>query len=865
MMLSRILQWIKDLPTTAKATIGLVGTVIPVILLLRADFRLGLVILSALLVVAALSYLAHVVLAKNRPPVGFTQEGGVRYRYPRHRRWALAGIVAIVFTCALLLLLKPTRGYFFAVLTGSPAVPRADVLITGFEPKSPSQVFEIPNRLRDGLERELRRQGFAGITVETISRPITSQQEAKEIAEQSGGKVVIWGWYDKFGTTIKFYIAEPQPSDEEALQLKPVAWVTGANVDEDISFKIREQLPDDVNFLSLFVIGNLYYLHNQYQRGHQAFDAAMRDMSKESRFENESLLHFFNARSLAAAGPQNAGDAICDYAMAIEMNPRLAAAYNNLGVLIATFGTSMQEQEGYDEDGQADLKVKLPENIKACVDRINPDFATDPSGAFDAALELLPGSAVIQYNSLAWQWRSLGLEPDSTQDLDLVRKLEGILRQDPSVPGAHIMRAVLAFKDKDEDFDDWQSEVALRGFSNASRLLPGSAELHVNLGKVYMRKGRYAEARTEFDRALQLAPRNVEAHLAIADVAIRQGEPQTALQHLAAASSARPEDATAVSMAAVLKARVHFEAGDMSAAIETLRAYLSEHPEPTPTPTAEETTAEDDAAIGDGEGEAAEGGSEIPDVVILAPNDNSLIHYLLGLLYTSASDAASAKPHWDACDVPAHQSDGEPAWEGEARIKAHNKNDTAVVSWMDLLTLCYRESQDPSKWGVAGTCLPQYTKERLMKVFDIAQARITHRLFYRVRRESYYGLACPYVYTFDEGSGRWLFDTTIIYKLNGADLEALQSRPLERFDGKLIVREVEPEVSHLDQIAVVVTDRRGWSHTLRPQLKTLVNADGQYLVLRRGDEVNLTFEGFGLIDRPKSFRIEAKGYYVPLK
>lgn len=855
-MLSRILQWIKDLPTTAKATIGLVGTIIPVVLLLRADFRLGSFVLSALLVVAALSYLAHVVLAKNRPPVGFTQEGGGGYRYPRHRRWALAGIVTIVFTCALLLLLKPTRGYFFAALTGSPAVPRADVIIAAFEPKSPSRVFEIPSRLRANLEREVRRQDLTGVTVETLSQPVASQQEAKEIAEQGGSKVVIWGWYDQYGVTVNFYVAEPQPSAEEALRLREVSWTSGANADEDISFKIREQLPDDVTFLSLFVIGNLYYLHNQYQRGHQAFDAAMRNMPKESRFENESLLHFFNARSLAAAGPQNVESAICDYAKAIEMNPRLAAAYNNLGVLLATLGTDLEERQGYDDNG-GELYAEFPKSIKACVDRINPDFTSQPSVAFSAALELQPGSAVIQYNSLAWQWRSLGLADDSSQDLDLVRKLEGILRQDPSIPGAHIMRAVLAFKDKDEDFDDWQSEVALRGFSSASRLLPGSAELHVNLGKVHMRKGRYAEALPEFDRALQLAPRNVEAHLAVADVALRQGDSQTALQHLAAVNSDRPEDATAVYMTAVLKARIQFEAGSIPAAIETLRAYLSEHPKPTPTPTTEGTSTEEDAET--------EGVGGTTDFVILAPNNNSLIHYLLGLLYTSASDAASAEPHWDACHVPAQLPDGEPVWEGEARIKAHNRNDTAVVSWMDTLTLCYRESQDPSEWGLAGACLPQYTKERLMKVFDIAQARITHRLFYRVRRETFGDLACPYVYTFDAGSGRWLFDTTIIYKLNRAELEALQSRSLERFDGRLIVREVEPEVSHLDQIAVVVTDHRGRSHTLRPQLKALINADGQYFVLRQGDEVHLTFEGFELIDRPVSFRVEAKGYYVPLK
>jgi hypothetical protein len=81
----------------------------------------------------------------------------------------------------------------------------------------------------------------------------------------------------------------------------------------------------------------------------------------------------------------------------------------------------------------------------------------------------------------------------------------------------------------------------------------------------------------------------------------------------------------------------------------------------------------------------------------------------------------------------------------------------------------------------------------------------------------------------------------------------------------LIVREVEPEVSYLDQISVVVVDRFGRSHVLRPQLKVLRNADTEYLVLRRGDERHLTFEGFERIERPQYFRIEAKGYYVPLK
>jgi hypothetical protein len=40
--------------------------------------------------------------------------------------------------------------------------------------------------------------------------------------------------------------------------------------------------------------------------------------------------------------------------------------------------------------------------------------------------------------------------------------------------------------------------------------------------------------------------------------------------------------------------------------------------------------------------------------------------------------------------------------------------------------------------------------------------------------------------------------------------------------------------------------------------------DGEYLILRRGDRVELSFEGFDRIKGPERFSIEAKGYYVRL-
>lgn len=500
----------------------------------------------------------------------------------------------------------------------------------------------------------------------------------------------------------------------------------------------------------------------------------------------------------------------------------------------------MKHSSGLSEDPPESV---LPKGIQACLKKISAD-SQGLEFFFDEALKFQPHSATIQYNRLASKWRT-GLD-EFSEDMDVLRELEDILRQDPSLPGAHIMRGILAFKDEDEDFDDWQADVALREFSNASRLLPNSAELHVNIGKVHMRKGRHADAQSEFEKALAIEPRNVEAHLAVADTAIRQGQMEVALRHLNSVNVVGSEDASAQRVAEVLKARVYFDSGDTAAAVKTLRAHLSQYPEPT--------KAEADVT---------------EEAIWLMDNDTSLIHYLLGLLYTFASDAASAGPHWGKCDIPEPDPDSADDpwwwWQNSRRKEAHNKNDTAVVSWLDILALCQSESSNPSKWGIAGTCMPQDVQQRLTKVFDIAQARVAHRIFYRARRLPLAGAACPYVYTFDAIQGRWIFDTTIIYRINRKELETTQSRTLKRFDGRVIVREVEQEISYLDQVTVVVIDGLGKPHILLPHLQTLRGADGKYLLLRSGEEIHLTFEGFERIKKPEQFRIVAKGYYAPLR
>jgi Tol biopolymer transport system component len=123
---------------------------------------------------------------------------------------------------------------------------------------------------------------------------------------------------------------------------------------------------------------------------------------------------------------------------------------------------------------------------------------------------------------------------------------------------------------------------------------------------------------------------------------------------------------------------------------------------------------------------------------------------------------------------------------------------------------------------------------------------------------------CPHIYTYNTEQRTWSYDTTILYKLVGKERETVQTRPLRNFDGRLLIHEIEPEISFIDQLYVIVTDGSGVVHTLPAQIDQLRAADGRYVVLRTGDKLLVTFEDFAQIRSPQQALVVAKGYYDPL-
>lgn len=159
--------------------------------------------------------------------------------------------------------------------------------------------------------------------------------------------------------------------------------------------------------------------------------------------------------------------------------------------------------------------------------------------------------------------------------------------------------------------------------------------------------------------------------------------------------------------------------------------------------------------------------------------------------------------------------------------------------------------------------MPTDLDARLGVVRDAYLAQMAMRLWGR-EAVKFVGAACPYVYTWDETVGEWVMDTAVLVGVDAKERESTQSRPLARFDGRLMIREVEPEVSHIDRVHVEGVDAAGRVHVFEADHAALAVQDGEYLILREGQELLLDFPTYDPSRRLVEFRVVAHGYYVPL-
>jgi hypothetical protein len=124
--------------------------------------------------------------------------------------------------------------------------------------------------------------------------------------------------------------------------------------------------------------------------------------------------------------------------------------------------------------------------------------------------------------------------------------------------------------------------------------------------------------------------------------------------------------------------------------------------------------------------------------------------------------------------------------------------------------------------------------------------------------------SCPYVYTYSARQKSWLSEGVILYGYNSKLKESTDEIPIKRFNGKVLIREQDPEASFIDLMYVRAISADGSERVIYPTEPKLKSADGNYLQLRQGDQLVLEFPipaGFAA----EKYFLAASGYYVPYR
>lgn len=122
--------------------------------------------------------------------------------------------------------------------------------------------------------------------------------------------------------------------------------------------------------------------------------------------------------------------------------------------------------------------------------------------------------------------------------------------------------------------------------------------------------------------------------------------------------------------------------------------------------------------------------------------------------------------------------------------------------------------------------------------------------------------SCPYVFTYNQKEKSWVNEGHILYGYVTKDKEAYYEKALANFDGRIILKEIDPEISYLDSVFIKVKYADGTQKYLYPTNGRLKADDGSYVTMNKGDQIEVRFNG-NWSRQDATYVLVAKGYYIP--
>lgn len=255
-----------------------------------------------------------------------------------------------------------------------PFIPPAKNIILVANFKEENQSSEI---LTNTILKELRNatKSYPEIKVKYLDRTITDKQGeeiAKNLGKKHKAKIVIWGWYgkppsaEKLALSAGFELIEP-PETIPKIGLEVVSkelndrvqWVAEQDIKDG---KIYIDVPNKINYLSLFTLGMIRQSTSEWDKSIQYFNKIIESYPQAN---SKGTAHYFRGYSFSQKGEIES--AINDFNKAIELDKDLVPAYTGRADIYRTSGDYDLSIKDYNRAIYIDNKDKALYNNRGLI------------------------------------------------------------------------------------------------------------------------------------------------------------------------------------------------------------------------------------------------------------------------------------------------------------------------------------------------------------------------------------------------------------------------------------------------------------------------------------------------------------------
>jgi len=441
--------------------------------------------------------------------------------------------------------------------------------------------------------------GFSSLRVEVEPTRLLADDKdgAQRLGERYKASMVIWGADTGVRVTVNYLNLKHPDFEAAQVEISETERTQIANPSAYAEFVTRD-LPSQLTFLSLFAIGQSYYIGGAYADSLEVIQKAVASVAPGTESVEGLADAYFRLGWLHGELIDDDEQVIADYDQAIALRPDFAEAYNNRGNAYVDQGKLDHAIADYDQAialepdyalayynrgviyaDKGDLAHAIADYDHAIT--LKPDFAAAYSNRgviyadkgdldhaiadYDQAIALEPDLAVAYYN----RGNTYAMKDDL---LRAVADYDQAITLQPDFALAYCNRgnAYAAKGDFAHAIADYDQAIALKAdfaefyynrgiayadkgelghaiadYDQAIALKPDYAEAYYNRGIAYGRKGDLVQAIADYDQAIALKPDYAEAYNNRGNAYADQGELDHAIADYDRAIALKPDYAEA--------------------------------------------------------------------------------------------------------------------------------------------------------------------------------------------------------------------------------------------------------------------------------------------------------------------------------